>query len=59
MFRVFNMGIGMVLAVEPSGLAEVLSLLRSTGQRSFLIGTVQKEGSGVVYDLGSTFPEAE
>ena len=59
MFRVFNMGIGMVLAVEPSGLAEVLSLLRSTGQRSFLIGTIQKEGSGVVYDLGSTFPEAE
>jgi len=59
MFRVFNMGIGMVLAVEPSGLAEVLSLLRSTGQRSFLIGTVQKEGSGVVYDLSSTFPEVE
>ena len=54
MFRVFNMGIGMILAVEPSGLAEVLSLLRSTGQRSFLIGTVQKEGSGVVYDLEST-----
>src|SRR5215207_5777058 len=59
MFRVFNMGLGMVLAVEPSGLAEVLSLLRSTGQRSFLIGTVQKEGSGVVYDLSSTFPEVE
>jgi hypothetical protein len=45
--------------VEPSGLAEVLSLLRSTGQRSFLIGTVQKGGSGVVYDLSNTFPEAE
>ncbi|MFP5287909.1 MAG: phosphoribosylformylglycinamidine cyclo-ligase, partial [Thermoanaerobaculia bacterium] len=59
MFRVFNMGIGMVLAVEPSGLAEVLSLLRSTGQRSFLIGTVQEGGSGVVYDLGATSPEEE
>ncbi|HET9227883.1 MAG TPA: phosphoribosylformylglycinamidine cyclo-ligase [Thermoanaerobaculia bacterium] len=53
MFRVFNMGIGMVLAVEPSGLAEVLALLRSTGQRSHLIGTIQKGGSGVVYDLGA------
>lgn len=53
MFRVFNMGIGMVLAVDPPGLAEVLALLRSTGQRSFLIGTIQKGGSGVVYDLGS------
>ena len=53
MFRVFNMGVGMVLAVEPSGLAEVLALLRSTGQRSHLIGTIQKGGSGVVYDLGA------
>ena len=42
MFRVFNMGIGMVLAVDPAGLAEGLALLRSTGQRSFLIGTVHK-----------------
>ncbi|HKV09122.1 MAG TPA: phosphoribosylformylglycinamidine cyclo-ligase [Thermoanaerobaculia bacterium] len=51
MFRVFNMGIGMVLAVAPSGLAEVLSLLRSVGQKSSLIGTVQPGGSGVAYDL--------
>jgi phosphoribosylformylglycinamidine cyclo-ligase len=57
MFRVFNMGIGMVLAVDPAGLSEVLGLLRSTGQRSFLIGSVQKGGSGVVYDIGSSFPE--
>ena len=52
MFRVFNMGIGMILAVEPAGLAEVLGLLRSTGQKSWVLGTVQKGGSGVVYDLG-------
>lgn len=51
MFRVFNMGIGMVLAVAPSGLAEVLALLRSVGQKSSLIGTVQPGGSGVAYDL--------
>ena len=55
MFRVFNMGIGMVLAVEPAGLAEVLGLLRSHGPDGwFLIGTVQKGGSGVVYDLGAS-----
>jgi phosphoribosylformylglycinamidine cyclo-ligase len=52
MFRVFNMGIGMILAVDPAGLAEVLGLLRSVGQKSYLIGTVQQGGSGVVYDLG-------
>ena len=51
MLRVFNLGIGMILAVDPAGLAEVLGLLRSTGQKSWLIGTVQKGGAGVVYDL--------
>jgi phosphoribosylformylglycinamidine cyclo-ligase len=51
MFRVFNMGVGMILAVAPSGLAEILALLRSVGQRSFVIGTLQPGGSGVVYDL--------
>jgi phosphoribosylformylglycinamidine cyclo-ligase len=59
MFRVFNMGIGMVLVVAPDGLREVLGLLRSVGQRSFLIGTVQEGGPGVVYDLGSRAPEGE
>src|SRR5260370_31219515 len=51
MFRVFNMGIGMVLAVDPAGLREVLATLRQGGQRSYLIGTVQEGGSGgAVYD---------
>jgi phosphoribosylformylglycinamidine cyclo-ligase len=53
MFRVFNMGIGMVLIVAPEALREVMATLRREGQRSFAIGTVQKGGSGVVYDLGS------
>ncbi len=57
MLRVFNMGIGMILAVEPAGLGEVLSLLRSVGQRSWIIGTIQKGGSRVVYDLGFETPQ--
>ena len=57
MLRVFNMGIGMILAVDPAGLAEALGLLRSVGQKSWLIGTVQAGGSGVVYDLGTESPE--
>ncbi len=52
MFRVFNMGIGLVLAVAPDGLREVLAGLREGGQRASLIGTVQAGGAGVVYDLG-------
>jgi phosphoribosylformylglycinamidine cyclo-ligase len=51
MFRVFNMGIGMVLAVDPAGLREVLGLLRSVGQKASLIGSVQEGGAGVVYDV--------
>jgi len=52
MFRVFNMGLGMVLVVDPAGLREVLGELRGSGQRSSVIGTVQEGSSGVVYDLG-------
>lgn len=52
MFRVFNMGLGMVLAVAPHGVAEVLRLLRQESQKAFPVGTVQAGGRGVVYDLG-------
>ncbi len=52
MFRVFNMGIGMVLLVAPDGLREILEALRAAGQPSHLIGTVQPGGEGVVYDFG-------
>ncbi len=52
MFRVFNMGIGMVAIVDPDGLADVLDTLRTLGQRARMIGTVQEGAGGVVYDLG-------
>ena len=51
MFRVFNMGIGMVLVVAPGELRSVLGALRDVGQRAEPIGTVQRGGTGVVYDL--------
>lgn len=56
MLRVFNLGIGMILVVDPKGLAEILGLLRSVGQKSWILGTVQPGGSGVVYDLESPSP---
>lgn len=52
MFRVFNMGIGMVAAVAPAALREVLAALRAAGVRAAAIGTVQPGEGGVVYDLG-------
>src|SRR5262249_10118255 len=57
MLRVFNLGIGVILAVDPGGLGEVLGLLRSVGQKSWIVGTVQPGGSGVVYDLGTESSE--
>jgi hypothetical protein len=43
----------MVAVVGRDALGEVLASLRASDQRSFVIGTVQKGGSGVVYDLES------
>jgi phosphoribosylformylglycinamidine cyclo-ligase len=56
MFRVFNMGIGMVLVVGAEALREVLGVLRQAKQRAEIIGTVQKGGGGVVYDLPPSDP---
>ncbi|HUF77817.1 MAG TPA: phosphoribosylformylglycinamidine cyclo-ligase [Thermoanaerobaculia bacterium] len=53
MLRVFNMGVGLVLVIDPGALGELLRTLRRGGQQARAIGTVQAGGSGVVYDLGS------
>jgi phosphoribosylformylglycinamidine cyclo-ligase len=53
MLRVFNMGVGFVLVVDPAALGEVLAALRRGEQQARVVGTVQEGGSGVVYDLGS------
>lgn len=59
MFRVFNMGVGMVAVVAPDGLRDLLAILRGQKQRSFVIGSVQAGGEGVVYDLGRQSREVE
>jgi phosphoribosylformylglycinamidine cyclo-ligase len=51
MFRVFNMGVGMVLIIEPAAAGEILQQLREAGEKAFPMGTVQEGESGVVYDL--------
>jgi phosphoribosylformylglycinamidine cyclo-ligase len=49
LYRVFNMGIGMVAAVSPSDLHDVEHSLERRGETSYVIGSVVG-GSGVVYD---------
>ena len=54
MFRVFNMGIGMVLVVDPAAAGEMLRILAGQKQRAVPIGTVQEgRGGGVIYDFPS------
>jgi phosphoribosylformylglycinamidine cyclo-ligase len=50
MHRVFNMGIGMVLIVDPKSVATVKRIAARTGVKSYLIGEVRKGQPGVVIE---------
>ncbi|MDN6025130.1 phosphoribosylformylglycinamidine cyclo-ligase [Bifidobacterium mongoliense] len=47
MFNVFNMGIGMVLAVDAARADEALALLKAEGETAYRIGSIVKERSSV------------
>ncbi|MGD6830532.1 phosphoribosylformylglycinamidine cyclo-ligase [Sutcliffiella halmapala] len=51
MFNIFNMGIGMVLAVNEEILPEVVQILEGNGEKAYLIGRV-KEGDGITFGGG-------
>lgn len=51
MLRVFNMGLGLVAVVAADALGEFLASLRASEQRAWVVGKVEKGGSGVIYDL--------
>jgi phosphoribosylformylglycinamidine cyclo-ligase len=57
MFRVFNMGLGMVAIVDPAELPAVSKLFAAQGQRALPIGRVVAGEGGVIYDLGLTASE--
>ena len=40
MFNIFNMGIGMVLAVDPTDVATVMKILTEWGEKASVIGKV-------------------
>jgi phosphoribosylformylglycinamidine cyclo-ligase len=42
MFRVFNMGIGMVLIVSPASTNAILRTLKRRGEQGWLIGKVAR-----------------
>ncbi len=53
MYRVFNMGIGLVLIVSPYYADRIQSMIRESGFRSYVIGQVH-EGSRAVHLAGVT-----
>ena len=48
MYRVFNMGVGMVLVVAPEAAESLMGRLKAAGGRPFLVGRV-RPGEGVSY----------
>lgn len=48
MFNIFNMGIGMVLALDPSDVDEAIRILSSYGDKATVIGEVTSEPGVVI-----------
>lgn len=49
MLNTFNMGIGLVLAVDKTAAADILSTLESIGERAWIIGNVAKGEGGIEF----------
>lgn len=49
MLNTFNMGIGLVLAVDKTAAADILSTLESIGERAWIIGSVAKGEGGIEF----------
>ncbi|MCL2569166.1 MAG: phosphoribosylformylglycinamidine cyclo-ligase [Oscillospiraceae bacterium] len=47
MYNTFNMGIGMVLAIEPSQADKAIQLLTELGEPAYVVGTVEQGERGV------------
>jgi phosphoribosylformylglycinamidine cyclo-ligase len=49
MFNTFNMGIGLVLAVDKAAAADILNTLENIGEKAWIIGSVAKGEGGVEF----------
>lgn len=49
MFRVFNMGVGLILVTGEKGAKEILSHLEKMKEKPFIIGRLKKGKKGVIY----------
>jgi phosphoribosylformylglycinamidine cyclo-ligase len=49
MFRVFNMGVGLVIVVRPESADAVRATLKQAGSESWIVGSVSADETGAVY----------
>ena len=47
MYNTFNMGIGMVVAVDPADVEKTMAAIRETGDTPYVIGSIEKGEKGV------------
>ena len=47
MYNTYNMGIGMVLAVDPADKEKVLAAVKAAGETAYVIGSVESGEKGV------------
>ena len=47
MYNTFNMGIGMVLAVDPADVDKTMEALREAGEECYVIGSIEAGEKGV------------
>ena len=47
MYNTFNMGIGMIVAVDPADVDKAMSAIRETGDTPYVIGSIEDGEKGV------------
>ena len=47
MYNTFNMGIGMVLAIDPKDIEETMDAIKAAGETPYLIGHIEAGEKGV------------
>ena len=47
MYNTYNMGIGMLIAVDPSDVVAAMDAIKASGETPFLVGTIQEGEKGV------------
>ena len=47
MYNTYNMGLGMILAVDPADVDKTMEAIRKTGDKPYVVGTIEEGEKGV------------